>query len=374
MLLYIVALPVIFLLSFKQKYKTSIPARFFLKNNPKFDIQNGVWFHVCSFGEAKAIKSVLEELKQKVAISVITQTGYEETKKYNADVRFLPFEIFLPFWSQKQKLLVVFEAEFWYMLVRIAKLKGAKVVLLNSRIPDKSEKKYYKMRWFYKKIFDNVDLILAQSEADKKRFEKLGAKNIEVVGNLKLSAKIEKTKDYKKPDGYEIITAASTHKGEEEYILKAFLEYKKQHNNSKLIVVPRHPERFDEVYELLDKSSLSVSRFSKDKSLSTDIVLVDMMGELNNIYAITDTAILGGAFRDDVGGHNPLEAAYFGCKLISGKHHFHQKELFRYTKNVIYADKNEIYEALLKAKDTPPSDYDKHIDFKKIIERIKQYA
>ena len=372
--MYIVALPVILLLSFKQKYKTSIPARFFLKNNPSFDTKNSIWFHVCSFGEAKAIKPVLDELNQKVVISTITQTGYDEAKKYDADVRFLPYEIFLPFWSKKQKLLVVFEAEFWYMLVRVAKLKGAKVVLLNSRIPDKSEKKYYKMGWFYKKIFENVDLILAQSEADKKRFEKLGAKNTEVVGNLKLSAKITKTKDYKKPKDYEIITAGSTHKTEEEFILKAFLEYRKQNNNSKLIVVPRHPERFDEVFELLKKSGLSVARFSKDKSLEADITLVDMMGELNNIYAISDVAILGGAFRDDVGGHNPLEPAYFGCKLISGRHHFHQKELFRYTKNVIYAKKENIYEALLKAKTAPGATYDKNIDFEKIIKRIKDYA
>ena len=370
-LLYIIALPILIAFSFKEKYKTSIPARFFLKNNPPFNLENSIHFHVCSFGEAKALKSVLDRLNQKVAITTITKTGYNEAKKYNADVRYLPFEIFLPFWYKKQKLLVVFEAEFWYMLVRVAKLKGAKVVFLSTRIPTKSEDKYYKMRWFYKKIFENVDVVLAQSKDDKKRLQKLGAKNIKVVGNLKLSAKIEKTKDYKKPDGFEIITAASTHKGEEEYILKAFLEYKKTNPKTKLIVVPRHPERFDEVYKLLKETNLNLSKFSEDKSLNTDIILVDIMGELINIYAITDIAILGGAFRDDVGGHNPLEPAFFGCKLISGKHHFHQKELFRYTKNVIYADKEDIVDALYKAKEAEPASYDKSLDLDEILKELK---
>jgi len=79
-----------------------------------------------------------------------------------------------------------------------------------------------------------------------------------------------------------------------------------------------------------DKNNLSISRFSQDKEFTTDMILVDAMGELNNIYAISDIAILGGAFREDVGGHNPLEPAHFGCKIITGKHFFHQKELFKY--------------------------------------------
>ena len=370
--LYILALPLLIYLSFKQKYKESIPARFFLKNNPPFKEKNNIWFHVCSLGEARALKPILEALNQKVSITTITHTGQAQAKKYNADVRYLPYELFLPFWAKKHKLLVVLEAEFWYMLFLVMKNKGSKIVLLNARISDKSASKYKKMAWFYKKIFDKVDLVLAQSQADKKRLEELGAKNIEVVGNIKLLAKIEKTQDYKKPS-CEVIVAGSTHEGEEELVLEAFLEYKKEVKDTKLIVVPRHPERFQSVYNLLQKSGLSVEKFSKTKRLESDIILVDMMGELNNIYAISDIAILGGAFRDDVGGHNPLEPAHFKCKIISGEYFFHQKELFRYTKNVQIVKNDRILEALKNAKNLPPSTVNEKIELDKIIRSLNLY-
>jgi len=366
-MLYILALPFLLFLSTKQKYRISIPARFFLKNNPSFSKTDGFYFHVCSLGEAKALKPILEKLDQKIAISTITQTGNEEAKKYDADVRYLPYEMFLPFWLKKQKVLVVFEAEFWYMLFLVMKKKyNAKIVLLNARISDRSAKKYQKFAWFYKKIFANVDLVFAQNESDKKRLQNLGAKNIEVVGNIKLSQKIIKTKEYEKPLS-EIITAASTHEDEEKLILEAFLKYKKINQNSKLIVVPRHPERFDSVYELLDKSGLSVSCFSKDKSFNSDIILVDMMGELNNIYAITDIAILGGAFRDDVGGHNPLEPAFFGCKVISGEHFFHQKALFKEVKNIKVIKNNELFDTLKNSSKLQKASYDSNVDLEKIL-------
>ncbi|NPA65252.1 MAG: 3-deoxy-D-manno-octulosonic acid transferase [Epsilonproteobacteria bacterium] len=371
--LYIIALPLLIYLSFKEKYKESIPARFFLKNNPKFSKPNDIWFHVCSLGEARALKPLLDRLNTEVDITTITHTGYAEAKKYKAQVRYLPYETFIPFWATKHKLLVVLEAEFWYMLFAVLHKKGAKVVLLNARISDKSSKKYQKMAWFYKKLFAFVDLVLAQSEIDKARLEALGAKNVVVVGNIKLAQKIVKTKEYPKPSG-EIIVAGSTHEGEEKVVLEAFLKYKKIQKDAKLIVVPRHPERFESVYELLQTSGLDVKRWSEVQNFDADIILVDAMGELNNIYAISDIAILGGAFREDVGGHNPLEPAHFGCKIITGKHFFHQKELFRYTHHVQYVETDEILKALQNAKDLPPSQVDETIDIETVIQRIQSYA
>jgi len=241
--LYLIALPLLVYLSFKPKYKKSIPARFFLLNNPRFKEKDGIWFHVCSLGEAKALKPILELVKtEDIKITTITQTGQNEAKKYDADVRFLPYEMLIPFWIKKQKLLVVLEAEFWYMLFVAARRSGTRVVMLNARISDKSVKKYLQFAWFYKKLLENVEIIYAQSELDKNRFLALGAKNIEVIGNIKLAGKIVKTKDYEK-SLQETIVAASTHEGEEESIIKSFVEYKKQ-VDAKLIVVPRHPERF----------------------------------------------------------------------------------------------------------------------------------
>ena len=373
-MLYILALPLLITLSFKSKYKQSIPSRFFLFNNPRFEKDNGVWFHVCSLGEARALKPIIELLKDKeIKITTVTHTGHSEAKKYDAEVRYLPYEMFLPFWVKKQKLLIVLEAEFWYMLFVAAASRGTKVVLLNARISEKSAKKYLQLSWFYQRMLANVEIIYAQSEADKNRFLALGAKNIEVIGNIKLAGEIKHTKEYEKPE-CEVIVAGSTHPAEEESVLKSFIEYKKQMSDAKLIMVPRHPERFKDVWQLMsnyaDKNSLSLSRFSESTAFDTDLVLIDAMGELNNIYAISDIAILGGAFRDDVGGHNPLEPAHFGCKIITGKHFFHQKELFKYVHHVQYVESDEIHKALLTAKDLPPSMVEETINLEPIINII----
>ncbi|NOQ31215.1 MAG: 3-deoxy-D-manno-octulosonic acid transferase [Helicobacteraceae bacterium] len=370
--LYIIALPVIFTLSFKPKYKNSIPARFFLRNNRAFK-ENGIWFHVCSFGEAKALQPILQKLEQKrVNISTITATGYSEASKYEADVRYLPFELFLPFWIKEQKQVVVLEAEFWYLLFAIVKSRGSKLILLNARISDRSYPKYKKFSWFYKRVFKFVDKAFVQSIEDQKRFKSLGLENIEVTGNIKLAQKIVATRFFEKLP-CEVITAGSTHENEEEPIIKAFIEHKKE-NNSKLIIVPRHPERFDSVYKLIESNSdnLSHSRWSKTENFEADIVLIDTLGELNNIYAITDVAILGGAFIKSAGGHNPLEPAAFGCKIVTGKHIQNQRELFKYVKDVQFIEESEILKALENAKVLPPSSMNEKIDISRITEYLNK--
>jgi len=371
--LYFVALPLLIYLSFKQKYRRSIPSRFFLFNNSRFNNENGIWFHVCSLGEARALKPILDLVKTSdIKITTITQTGQDEARKYKADVRYLPYEMFLPFWIKKQKLLIVLEAEFWFMLFSVVAAKGGRIILLNARISEKSVNKYLQFAWFYKKILGSVEMVYAQSEADKNRFLALGAKNIEVIGNIKLAGKIVKTKTYQKPDR-ECIVAGSTHEGEEEWILKAFREYIK-HQDAQLIIVPRHPERFDSVYELMQNYSkanaLTLCRFSTCQDLKSDLVLMDAMGELNNIYAISDIAILGGAFKENVGGHNPLEPAYFGCKIITGKHFFHQKELFKYVHHVQYVEPDEIHKALMACGNLPESMVEQIINLQPVIDKI----
>ena len=371
--LHLAAIPLLLLLSFKKKYSEAIPARFFLKKNSRFQ-KHDLWFHVCSLGEARALKPLLKHLEDRdVSISTITQTGHEEAKKYEAEVRYLPFESLLPFWVNSHRFLVVLEAEFWYLLFAVARARGAKVVLLNARMTERSFPKYMKMRWLYKRMFDRVDRLFCQSEADKRRFEALGAKHIEVVGNIKLAQEIVHSKDYEKPK-VETIVAASTHDEEEMLILEAFIEYRREHH-AKLIVVPRHPERFDAVYGLIERlcegEALSYARWSEREDFSADVILVDAMGELNNIYAISDVAILGGAFREDVGGHNPLEPAHFGCKIITGKHAFMQQELLKYVHHVQEVSKDALLEALRKTESMERSYVDEKIDLESIIRYLK---
>ncbi|RUM57619.1 MAG: 3-deoxy-D-manno-octulosonic acid transferase [Nautilia sp.] len=360
--LYLISIPFLIFFSFKKKYTKSIPARFFLIKNPPFKKPLN-HFHSCSLGETKALKPIIEHFDE-VNLSVITNTGYEEAKKYkNADVRFLPFEIFLPFWQKKCKSLVVVEAELWLMLFIIAKKRCQKTILINARISNRSYPKYLKFKWFYKHLFKYIDVILAQSDIDKKRLLSLGAKNVKVVGNIKSIVEYKITKHYKKPNK-ELIIAGSTHEGEEEIILNA---YKK---NSILVIVPRHPERFDEVYEKIKKfatkNNLSYGRINE--GLNKDIILVDKMGELINLYAIADKVILGGSFVDNVGGHNPLEIAYFNKPLISGKYIFNQYSLFELVENANIIEKEELKEYL--NKDLKPTKIKNRANIDEILKEI----
>jgi 3-deoxy-D-manno-octulosonic-acid transferase len=361
-ILYIISLPFLIFLSFKKKYKKSIPARFFLINNPPF-VKTLHHFHTCSLGETKAIKPIIENFEE-VNLSVITNTGYAEAKKYkNTNVRFLPFEIFLPFWYKPCKSLVVVEAELWLMLFIMAKKRCQKTMLINARISDKSYLKYLKFKWFYSHLFKYVDVVLAQSEIDKKRLISLGAKNVKVAGNIKSLVNYQVTKEYKKPNK-EVIVAGSTHAGEEEIILDA---YKK---DSILVIVPRHPERFEEVEKIIKnfatKNNLTCSKI--DEGLNADIILVNKMGELINLYSTADKVILGGSFVDNVGGHNPLEVAYFNKPLISGKYIFNQHPLFEMVENANIIENSKLKEYL--NKNLKPTSIKNRGDIKMILKEI----
>ena len=348
MIVYILAIPFLVLFSFKQKYRQSIPARFALFKNPPFQ-KEGIWFHVASFGEVRSLKPLISRLEGVKNISTITQTGFNEAGNLTKHNRYLPFELFLPFWIKKQKALVVSEAELWYGLFYIAKKTGMKTYLINARISDNSYKNYLKFKWFYKKIFANIDKVFAQSEKDKKRLLELGAKNVIVNGNIKAFQEIQVTREFEKPSD-EVVVVASSHKGEEALVLEHF----RQEKNQKLIIVPRHPERFDEVDKFLrdysDNLGLSYHRFSEKENFKSDIVLVDQMGELVNIYAFSDIVILGGSFVKGVGGHNPLEPAHFGCKIISGEHIFNQEALFTLVDGIKIVQPKDIKATMSKLK------------------------
>ena len=367
--IYVLAIPYLIFKSRNSKYRQAIPAKFFLKDNVPFK-ENGIWFHSCSMGETKAIKSLIESYLENANISVITNTGFEEAKKISPNVRYLPFEIFLPFWVNKQKVLVVMEAELWYLLFLFAKKKGAKTLLINARISDKSYKSYKRFSFFYKRIFQNIDKVFAQSEVDKHRLEELGASNVEVIGNIKLAqlpkvnVKLEKPKQV-------VITAASTHENEEKLVLNA---YKKE--QGKLIIVPRHPERFEKVdlqiLEFIKDKDISYHKYSTKNDFDSDIILVDKMGILNDIYAISDVVILGGAF-EKIGGHNPVEPAFFNCKIISGKNIFNQKSLFDCIKNYYLIENDELGEYLNNIKNLEKPILTKAGSIEPIIKEINRW-
>lgn len=383
-LVYLLTLPFLLVVPSRSKYKDSVPARFFMRNfglsfSPQY------WFHACSFGEIRSLEPLISKLQQtpcRILITAITHTGFVEAKRLfetsatesQIMIKYLPFECFLPLYRRhlkELKTLVVTEAEMWKMLFYVAKASGAKTMLINARISKRSFSRYKRFAWFYKDVFSLIDCILSQSRIDKERLESLGAHSVEVFGNLKVFNTPKVSKVYPKPSKL-VLIGASTHKGEEKLIVESFLSFKKSHPDSILLLVPRHPERFEQVYELIlrygwnknndsfpqsDTPHLKISRFSNvsfEEIIESDIVLVDVLGELINLYAIGDVVILGGSFVK-LGGHNPLEPAFFGAKILSGEHIFNQYALFELVKNAVLIQPQLLKRTLLQLDSVKPS-------------------
>ena len=373
---YLLALPFLYFFSKRKvKYKVSLPARFFLKNNKPLK-EDGIWFHVCSFGEARAIYPILDALPNDVLrLSTTTQTGYEAISlKQKEQSRYLPFEPLLFSWLKPQKILLVMEAEFWYLLFALAKARGAKTMLINARMSDRSFPKYQRISWFYKMIFKQIDEVYAQSEIDKERLELLGAKNVQVIGNIKLAEIPKATKELTKPKNL-LVCGASTHEGEESLILDAFIKLKKEEPNARLIVVPRHPERFEKVSKMVEdiasSEHYSWHKYSQNEALNSDIIVADVLGELVNIYAICDIVILGGAFAK-VGGHNAAEAAQFGCKIISGEHYFNQRDIFSMIEGISIVTQENLARRLQQHGQLIKTKIIQRTDISPILESIKK--
>lgn len=340
------------------------------KNNPL--PSSDVWFHVCSLGEATSLEPLIDHLSPAtIVVSTTTQTGFDRARKLVHAARFLPYEVWLPFWVRRHKVAVVLEAELWWMLFFSAQKMGAKTVLLNARITQKKFHTYKKMRWFYRALFKHVDKVFCQSSEDKVRLEYLGAKDVTVIGNIKLAKEIVAHHKLVKPNK-EMVIAASTHEHEEKLIMES-MSYA---SNRVLAVVPRHPERFEAVHAHMVAFSkahdLSYHRYSQQNDFESDIVLVDMLGLLIDVYAISDVVILGGSF-EPIGGHNPLEPAAFGNKIISGPHYFNQTALFPLVKNLHVIESTQLKECLTQTHTLLPASIEGSVDMQPFYDYIQTH-
>ncbi len=321
------------------------------------------WLHACSFGEIKSLQSLIKSLEkqldnnQKILLTTTTQTGFDLACKLypNCIIRYLPFETLIPFWLHNITLvsLTLVEAELWLMPLVCAKSKGAKTLLINARISKHSFPRYQKFGFFYRKLFGLIGQIFCQTPRDKLRLEALGANNIIVLGNLKLAEIPQTNTNYISPE-QSLWVVASTHnrhnQSEEILILKAIIEaflddcasiQDALNSMPRFLFAPRHPERFVEVEsnlnQILDSYSLphllKTSELGVQNALNAPFILLDSLGELNNLYKIAQGVILGGSFLKNIGGHNPIEPAFFRTKLISGYDIFNQKALFASIQN-----------------------------------------
>jgi 3-deoxy-D-manno-octulosonic-acid transferase len=299
------------------------------------------WIHAVSVGEVKSAKPLLEKIRASrtdafILVTTASFTGQEEAKRSlkQADAfRFLPldFSWIMKRWAflLKPKLLLFIESDFWYNLAKHVSEAGGKVVLVSGKISERSAKRYKFGSFFAKKLFSHFDLLLLQSEEYLERFRSIvdEPKKFCVTGNLKFDALptvIDRSR-YQLPLG---ITVACTHAPEEEEILEVLLE-RDLELDLPLFLAPRHPERFQEIAELLERKNIHFIRWSEieKRGGGEKVFLIDGMGLLPIVYAFSHLAIVGGSFSSRVGGHNVLEPCLYGVPVFFGPHMHQQKEL-----------------------------------------------
>ena len=220
------------------------------------------------------------------------------------------------------------ETELWPNLITQCHQQKIKLQLINGRLSDKSMVSYQKLSWLIKPCLQKFDAILTQSEDNQKNFLALGAnqKNCQVSGNLKFDLKINSEVEIKQQllstfitDKRPIWLVASTHPGDEQLVLASLTILKKTHSDLLLILVPRHPERFDSIYQLCQKHHFQTVKRSENIEINKadDIWLIDTLGELLPACALADIVTMGGSFST-IGGHNPLEPALFKKAIVVG--------------------------------------------------------
>lgn len=353
-IIYDIAVQVLFLLlvpyfilrmAFAGKYRRGLAERFgFIpvwKSGP-LRAKRVVWFHAVSVGETKAVIPLVRLFKEKhpevsVVFSTVTPTGRAVAEREGKG--FIDAFIYMPLdmsWvirrvvrAIRPEALIVVEKELWPNIVRILHAEGIPVIVVNGTISEGSFKRYEAFGFFFRPVFSKIAFFCARTGEDGRKARLLGCDPRSVVeaGNLKfdlapLSNEASKVESFKtdvrlQPEDM-VIVAGSTHSGEEEMLVEAFKGLKEEFKNLKLVIAPRHPERFAEVGTLLGKSGLEFTRRSSGAARGApDVVLLDTMGELSSVYGLSTVAFVGGTLVD-IGGHNLLEPAVYGKPVVYG--------------------------------------------------------
>lgn len=306
-------------------------------------MESSIWFYGISVGEVIALENLIKATKaqfpsHKIVLTTGTKTGQEIAQKKLGKIcdfiTYHPFDFSFCMNRAIKKLnpslVIVAETELWPNFANILNKKKIPQIIVNGRISDRTYKSYKKLSFFFKPILRKYHAILTQSKKDNEKLISIGAnpETTVVMGNLKF--------DIKKNDGLgddlgltpknQLVIAGSTHKGEDEIVLGAFLRCKKALPNLKLLIAPRHPERHQAVLDLIKAENFG-TRKNNDSFKYKDIILLDTMGELAKAYSICDVAIIGGSFNK-TGGHNPLEATIFNKPVLSGASVHNFKDIY----------------------------------------------
>ena len=312
--------------------------------------QGGIVIHAVSLGETLASQPLVNALLTQypnlpLIITNTTATGAERARALWGDK---VHQCYLPYdysWAMRRflehsrpKLIIVMETELWPNLIDQAKQLTIPVMLANGRLSAKSAAGYGKILSLVTPMLQALTVLAAQDQDTAQRFQDLGTpeSTIQVTGSLKfdltipddLTLRADELKQQWQLQTRPIWVAASTHEGEDEIVLTAFKQIKQQFNNALLILVPRHPERFDKVADLIAKQGLSIARRSQQQAITTEVsvFLGDSMGELLLWFALADVAFVGGSLVS-VGGHNPLEPAALAVPIVTGMTMFNFKQI-----------------------------------------------
>ena len=301
-----------------------------------------IWIHAVSVGEVLAISRLVDELrsrmpKHRVVVSTTTDTGQKlaADKFGEENVFYFPLDFGFavrPYLKILQpKLIVIAETEFWPNFLRLAHASGSKIAVVNARISDKSLRGYGRFRPILRRVLQNVDLFLAQTETDAERLKDIGAPTgrIRVTGNLKFDVPMpppppivqDLREAFKESEASPILVCGSTVEGEESLLLRAFENVLATYPKTVMILAPRHPERFEKVAELLRQLNVRSWRRSQwsGDPIRGGVLLCDSIGELTSLYALADIAFVGGSLVPR-GGHNIIEPAQHGVAIVVGNH------------------------------------------------------
>ncbi len=300
-----------------------------------------IWIHAASVGEAIAIVPVIKALKQAypeqtIVVTTTTSTGAEQVAKLGELVehRYMPIDFSLCVRGFlkviKPRLFLIVEKELWLNTLTCVHHNKIPTVIVNARLSERSAKRYQSFSFFTHQLLNKIDKILCLHDDDAQRFIAIGAQQnqIAVTGSIKYDITIadtvfEQAHHLRKQLGIErpIFVAASTHQGEDEQVLDAYQAVLQQYPDAMVIIVPRHPQRFDSVAKLAIERGLTVHRRTDSSPIrtNTQLYLADTMGEMLVMLATADVTFMGGSLvGDKVGGHNLLEPAAVAKPAITG--------------------------------------------------------
>lgn len=312
----------------------------------------GIWVHAVSVGESIAAAPMIRELLKRypqlpITVTCMTPTGSERIQALFANEPriqhcYLPYD--LP-WAAARflnrvqpKLAVIMETELWPNHIHQCAKRGIPVALANARLSARSAKGYGRFARLTRPMLEEMSLIAVQTETEAERFRQLGARPecVEVTGSIKFDLTIDpqllvdarELREQWQALARPVWIAASTHEGEDEIVLAAHRQLLGHYPNALLMLVPRHPERFNQVFELCQREGFATVRRSSGEPVtaSTQVMLGDTMGELLFLYALADTAFVGGSLVPN-GGHNLLEPAALAKPVLSGPHLFNFLEI-----------------------------------------------